>query len=330
MSSRSFIPALVALLAFLAAPPARAEDMHFAWPSACTLGSDCWIVNYADENPGPDAHDFRCGGLTYDGHDGTDIALRDRKALSGDMPVLAAAAGTVKRLRDGVPDHDGSETALAAAKESGIECGNGVVLDHGNGWETIYCHMKQGSLHVQRGERVAAGDTLGAVGQTGSAAFPHLHFGIKHDGKNIDPFTGAAIGAGCNVPSAHSLWAAPVAYDPLMLYAAGFAATPPKAADIFNDTASPNKLPASSSMLIFWIAFYGARPGDVIEVTIRDPDGNIYLQSRELQRAQKIRVLHFAGVRTKNKPLKPGIYAATATVAHGDLVRKIEKTVTIE
>ncbi len=57
-----------------------------------------------DHDPGPDAADFTCNGLSYDTHTGTDFALPSLAAMQAGVAVLAAAPGTVAALRDGMPD----------------------------------------------------------------------------------------------------------------------------------------------------------------------------------------------------------------------------------
>ena len=65
--------------------------------------------------------------------------------------------------------------------------GNAVVLEHPGGWTSIYCHMRQGSVRVKQGQEIAAGQPLGLVGESGAAAFPHLHFEIRHSGADGRP-----------------------------------------------------------------------------------------------------------------------------------------------
>lgn len=94
-------------------------------------------------------------------HTGTDIG-----AGAGDN-VLAAAPGTV----------------TMASWNGGY--GNCVMIDHGNGYQTLYAHMS--SIAVANGTAVAAGTVIGYVGSTGVSTGPHLHFEIWASGSRIDP-----------------------------------------------------------------------------------------------------------------------------------------------
>lgn len=67
-------------------------------------------------------------------------------------------------------------------------CGNTVLLDHGYGVHTVYCHLSK--LYAQEGQVVAPGDVLGLVGHTGRAEGPHLHWGLKLGATGrVDPFS---------------------------------------------------------------------------------------------------------------------------------------------
>jgi len=307
----------------------------FGWPVACALGQNCWIVNYIDEDAALNSSkDYQCGNMTYEGHDGTDIAIRDHKALVDNVNVLAAADGKVLRVRDSEEDRAGEANALSAARDAGRECGNGVIIDHGSSWETNYCHMKKGSISVSPGQHVRKGDPLGSVGQSGLAEFPHLHFGVKHDKTVIDPFTGVAI-AGCGAQGTVPMWDSDVPYELLVPYAAGFSTREPVYNQIVNDATGPERISAVAPILTFWALFYGVRAGDHIKIEILDPAGKVYVESESVQEKNKIRLMRYTGKRNANKPLSPGRYIGKATLkrtlADGRAIRRtIENSVSVE
>jgi murein DD-endopeptidase MepM/ murein hydrolase activator NlpD len=176
--------------------PARAGmPDQLMLPIACDPGKDCWILRYVDHDPGPGVRDYMCGGVTGDGHKGTDIAIGDLEVMARGVEVRAAAAGVVDALRDGVPDIGVEQGGRAAV--TGKECGNGIRIAHGDGWTTWYCHLRRGSLLVKEGDKVAAGQPLALVGLSGETSFPHVHFDIRHGDQAIDPFVGVASDRDC-------------------------------------------------------------------------------------------------------------------------------------
>ena len=54
--------------------------------------------------------------------------------------------------------------------------GNYVVIDHGNGEFSAYCHLQEGSVRVKPGDKVTKGSSIAKVGNTGNSGAPHLHF----------------------------------------------------------------------------------------------------------------------------------------------------------
>ncbi|MCA9879378.1 MAG: M23 family metallopeptidase, partial [Thermomicrobiales bacterium] len=93
-------------------------------------------------------------------------------------PVLAVADGVVTSTLDGLPDQfPGVMPDQSAMSLAEIE-GNHVVLDHGNGFFTFYGHLAPGSVQVQVGDAVTAGQEIARVGDSGGSQVPHLHFHV--------------------------------------------------------------------------------------------------------------------------------------------------------
>ena len=66
-------------------------------------------------------------------------------------------------------------------------CGNMIVIDHGTHLATQYCHLSQ--IFVGVGQDVQRGQAIAASGSTGNSTGPHLHFGVRVDGRPVDPMS---------------------------------------------------------------------------------------------------------------------------------------------
>lgn len=104
-----------------------------------------------------------------------DFVLADGESLGA--PVLAVANGKVIRKVDHHPD-DGSFDPQTSLADSNALFGNYLVIDQGDGVFALYGHLAQHSAPVAVGDSVKAGQRIGAVGRSGSADAPHLHFQI--------------------------------------------------------------------------------------------------------------------------------------------------------
>lgn len=110
----------------------------------------------------PTSGRISCRWWGYYNHRGLDIA-----APRG-TPIYAAASGTVISYRN---------------QSSGY--GRHIVIDHGNGVQTLYAHTS--AVYVSVGQRVSKGQKVAAVGRTGWATGNHLHFGVMINGVYKNP-----------------------------------------------------------------------------------------------------------------------------------------------
>jgi murein DD-endopeptidase MepM/ murein hydrolase activator NlpD len=90
----------------------------------------------------------------------------------------AAPTGTrVRAVGDGIVEHAGLKGGY----------GKVVIIRHHAQYSTVYAHLSR--INVHRGQRVAQNDTIGAVGQTGWATGPHLHYEFRIAGQARNPFS---------------------------------------------------------------------------------------------------------------------------------------------
>lgn len=129
-------------------------DGSFLYPLPRSCGSWC---------TSPYGYRYHPISGTYTFHSGVDLAA------AGGTPIYASKSGTV--------------TTAAYAKYS---WGNYVVINHGDGYSTLYAHMRYYAVSV--GEYVNQGDVIGYVGTTGNSTGNHLHFNVYYNGSLQNPF----------------------------------------------------------------------------------------------------------------------------------------------
>jgi hypothetical protein len=98
-------------------------------------------------------------------------------------PIYAPGAGIVREAAGDIPDNQFANAAATSITYPHLppgkdpqDLGNHVLIDHGNGEFSLLLHMKPGSVTVKAGDHVAQGQQIGAIGFTGDAIFPHLHY----------------------------------------------------------------------------------------------------------------------------------------------------------
>ena len=322
------VPVLAAGVAVAADAVPAAEAPALAIPIECAVGKDCFIQQYVDIDPGPGVRDYACGTATYDGHKGTDFRVRTMADVARGVAVLASAAGTVKGVRDGVPDRLVLTAADRKAVE-GRECGNGVLIDHGGGWETQYCHMRRGSVSVARGETVKAGQKIGLVGASGHAQFPHVHISVRFNGRTVDPFASDQSGGTCGVQEPASLWSAGVrdrlgygSAQPLMV---GFASGPVRADRLVRSLPPSPQADAPAIVAYGWVI--NLRKGDRVRVALDGPSGALADNTIPAVDRAKAQYVAFTGKKRPANGWPKGTYTALLEVIRNGVAVQRETTV---
>ena len=253
-------------------------SLELAFPLKCKVGEDCHVQYYVDRDPGPAVQDYQCGGMSAPKQKGTSIRLADTNEMIKGFEVLAASSGDVISIQNSIPDQVLNDQVKQNLK--GQECGNNVVIDHGSGWLTQYCHMMRGSVIVVPGEGVKGGQPLGLLGLSGFTTYPHLEFILKKDDQFVDPFHSAAGGSQCG-ENINSLWMDPEAipYPDSQVISSSFSETIPQLKEVVLGKHHPAFLPHTIKRLVFWVQIIGAKKGDVHSIIIYDQRGRIIAQS---------------------------------------------------
>ena len=320
-SSPSRLFLAVAAATVLVAGASMGQDTSapaLSLPIACELGKTCFIQSYVDIDPGPGVLDFACGGATYEGHKGVDFRLLSAAETTKHFAVLASAEGTVKGVRDGMTDVFVSQGGGPASVKD-RECGNGVVIDHGHGWETQYCHMHGGSIAVKAGDAVTRGQRLGDVGYSGLADFAHVHLQVRHNGEIIDPFSGQPLNAAClkDKSQVAGLWTAETAKSlppaDAQALSAGFASSLPTSASVESQH-TPEAPVATSPQLVFFARFINLRAGDQIKMSVNGPDGFAVEETSKPIDRSKATWISYAGKKLTKPLWATGRYSGKAAL----------------
>lgn len=158
-------------------PRATSGFLHRPWPAGTRVSHLAYFdhvfptVDTGRRGDGAVVNYLGRGSVQYDGHDGHDFYFPDQPI--GTL-ILATADG------------------VAYAR---THRGFGVVIVHPGGYETVYWHLDKfskrfiGLVDADKGVPVKAGDVIGSSGKSGfTSGTPHLHFEVRHNGKQVDPY----------------------------------------------------------------------------------------------------------------------------------------------
>ncbi len=163
-----------------------------------------------EEAAGKYLSELSLAGLTYESYsllfDNRAKAIKGADYSSGEFAfpvngeITSGFGGRQSPGGIGSTDHKGIDigvvtgTSVAAADGGKVSLagwnggyGNCVIIDHGNGRQTLYGHLE--GYTVQVGDVVGKGQEIGKSGSTGKSTGPHLHFGVKEGGRFVDPMS---------------------------------------------------------------------------------------------------------------------------------------------
>jgi Peptidase family M23 len=322
--------ALIAL-SLAAATDARAEEaISLALPIRCQPGVNCFFQNYVDHDTSDKVRDYQCGARSYSGHDGTDIRIRNQEIQRQGVEVLAAASGQVVGGRNDMEDV--SVRTIGKAAIAGKECGNGVLIEHADGWRTQYCHMAKGSVRVKPGDRLTTGQPIGLVGLSGDTEFFHLHFTVRYRDKVVDPFAYGAPENSCG--GGRSLWTASLAeqmqYRRGEIIDFGFAGIAPTMELVESGEIGRHPVTQASDALVAYVRAIGLQAGDQPSLAVQGPGGAAFSASNvaALDR-DKAQLLVIAGKKRTAPAWPAGRYSATYRVMR-DGAEVLRKTFEVE
>jgi hypothetical protein len=203
-----------------------------------------------------------------------------------------------------------------------------VIVAHADGFESIYCHLQQGSVRVKPGDAVKMGQVLGRAGLSGNTEFAHLHFGLRRNGKTVDPFSYGAPNDACG--GGTSLWAPRLAsalsYRSIVILNVGFAAHAVTTEEIEAGDGVGSLPTINSDTVVAYVRAIGLEAGDVQQLKLTGPDGNVVAQYDVPALARDMaQYTAKAGRKHSEGEWPRGTYRATYRVERGG-VPLIEKT----
>ncbi|HSA07448.1 MAG TPA: M23 family metallopeptidase [Candidatus Gastranaerophilales bacterium] len=248
--------------------------IELKFPLSCQLEENCWIVNYPDIELSDNIADYMRGKIAYNNNKGVDIAVQTLLDVKNGAPVLSAQDGTVIFTRNNIDDNFPLE--IKKEQKSASFCGNSVVIEHNNGWKTVYCHLKKGSVKVKPGDFVNGGDKIAEVGFSGKTEFPHLYFAVLYDGKYFDPFSGYKLSEDGEKKNYKPFWSPFVQkkliYRNVIVTNIGISSEEPTPENVKNGKYENIEIFNDAPIIYLWISGFHFNKGDLIKISLKNPD----------------------------------------------------------
>ncbi len=249
---------------------AEVKASGLLFPLDCQLGTNCWLSSLPRHYFKDKQLDFRCGPLTKDSNLGTEFIIKDMQQMMEGVDVIAPISGKV------IEKKDGHEDTLSLGSDT---CGNMLAIANEQLIVT-FCHLKNTSVRLGKGEEVSAGEVVGQVGSSGYVDHPKLFMKLEvidGDGKvrDLDPFYGKQFD--CGLPP-ESLWDKGDFMDfnarTGVVFNYGFAFDNITARIIANGEHKKN-IPANPKIFIGFVEMLSVNKGDIVNISITDSSGNV-------------------------------------------------------
>ena len=244
---------------FTFTPETASLPSKMLWPTEATPFEQAAIFNYIDTDPTIGKRDFHGGNATFNSYEGMDIGVANFRQIDSGVVVRSAMDGIVVSTKDGGSDIRGITPDLPLP--------NYVVIDHGQGWQTVYGQLRKDSVSVQVGQPVAAGHRIGLMGSSILGNGPQIFFGLYRNGRPVETFF-----------DAENYWQEPINYvgDQATVFGSG----------VSNKTRGFHIQEGGSPLYQFkadanedvhaWAWFSGLRKGDFVEYLWLRPNGRIH------------------------------------------------------
>lgn len=326
--NRKILTAVLLLFPSAAVAQPLEHSLKLSWPLACKPNTECFISSYPDLQVGtnPTApHEYRCGSRTKSGFKGVEFSFNSYQTALDNQKVLAAAPGRVVYVKNDLAD---GATGREVRRHP---CGNEVRVLHSSGYQTRYCHLRQGSALVYPGQAVTAGHALGMVGYSGEVQHPRLVMYTEQDGHLLDPFTGRALNApnDCFSSRDRSLWSPDVAYPDVLVMDAAFSNYLPTQEDIDNGVSKVEQVSRDSHHLVAWVHVFGLKRNDHEVLEIRDPTGKLWKDLNRYSQFDSRDWLTFVQGARAEKPFSKGKWTAAYRLTRDGQVL-VERTMELQ
>ncbi len=197
-------------------------------------------------------------------------------------------------------------------------CGNSVVIEHNNGWSTIYCHLKKDSINVKVGDFAKEGGKIAEIGLSGKTNFPHLYFSVLHNKNYFDPFSGLELTDNSIKEKYEPLWSPTtlenLEYQKIIVSNIGVSDKKLSMEQVKNGNYEKTEILNNIQSIYLHVYGFHFNKGDFIKISLTDPDQKKILTDSIKVTSDEMENLFNFEKKREGAAWKPGIYNAKISV----------------